>query len=94
MATAEMDTFDAATLQAMLGPQLTTEQATLIFQQGQEAVVFALLSLAKQLAEKRPAATIPDPSTPSGQTPALSQNRRSPDVFRGQFPWVRVQSWV
>ena len=46
MATAEMDTLDTASLQAMLGPQLTAEQATLIFQQGQEAVVFALLSLA------------------------------------------------
>ena len=40
-----------APLLTMLGPQLTTEQATLIFQQGQEAVVFALLNLAKQLAE-------------------------------------------
>jgi transposase-like protein len=57
-------------LQALLGPQLTAEQAALIFQQGQEAVVFALLTLAKQLAEKPPGASATlDPSTPSGQTP-------------------------
>lgn len=68
MATAESDTLDTASLQALLGPQLTAEQATLIFHQGQEAVVFALLSLAKQLAERQPAA-VRDPSTPSGQTP-------------------------
>jgi transposase len=73
MATAEMETLDTASLQAMLGPQLTAEQATLIFQQGQEAVVFALLSLAKQLAERRPAATTADPSTPSGQTPPYAK---------------------
>jgi hypothetical protein len=70
MATLGTDTLDTASLQALLGPQLTAEQAALIFQQGQEAVVFALLTLAKQLAEKRSAApTRPDPSTPSGQTP-------------------------
>jgi len=38
-----MDTLDTSSLQALLGPQLTAEQAALIFQQGQEAVVFALL---------------------------------------------------
>jgi len=64
-----MDTLDAATLQAMLGPQLTAEQARLIFQQGQEGVIFALLTLAKQLAEKQAFAAKPDPATPSGQTP-------------------------
>jgi transposase len=69
MATATTDTLDTASLRALLGPQLTAEQATLIFQQGQEAVVFALLSFARQLAEKQAAANTPDPSTPSGQTP-------------------------
>ena len=70
MATAGADTLDTASLQALLGPHLTAEQATLIFRQGEEAVVFALLSLAKQLAENRPiASTAPDPSAPSGQTP-------------------------
>jgi hypothetical protein len=70
MTPASVETLDAASLQALLGPQLTAEQATRIFQQGQEAVVFALLSLAKQLAEKSVgAAKGVDPSAPSGQTP-------------------------
>jgi transposase len=74
MATAGTDTLDTATLQAWLGPQLTEEQAALIFQQGEEAVVFALLTLAKQLAEKSsPPPTAPDPSTPSGQTPPYAK---------------------
>ena len=69
MASVGTDTLDTATLQAMLGPQLTAEQATLIFQQGQEVVVFALLGLAKQLAEKPAATMTADPSAPSAQTP-------------------------
>jgi transposase len=74
MATKGTDTLDTTSLQALLGPQLTAEQAALIFQQGQEAVVFALLTLAKQLAEKPPCASAtPDPSTPSGQTPAYQK---------------------
>lgn len=64
---------DTASLRAMLGPELTAEQAALIFQQGQEAVVFALLSLAKQLAEKQAATASRDPSAPSGQTPPYAK---------------------
>jgi transposase len=74
MATSGTDTLDTASLQSLLGPHLTAEQARLIFQQGQEAVVFALLSLAKQLAETKagmPAGT--DPSAPSGQTPPYAK---------------------
>ena len=74
METAGSDTLDSASLLAVLGPQLTAEQATLIFQQGQEAVVFALLTLAKQLAEEQTA--LPpgtDPSAPSGQTPPYAK---------------------
>lgn len=74
MATSGTDTFDPAFLQALLGPQLTAEQAALIFQQGQEAVVFALLTLAKQLAENRVASSAgADPSAPSGQTPPYAK---------------------
>ena len=73
MATATSDTLDSASLRAMLGPQLTADQARLIFQQGQEAVVFALLAFAKQLAEKQVVATSPDPSAPSGQTPPYAK---------------------
>ena len=73
MATNGMETLDAASLQALLGPELTAEQAALIFQQGQDAVVFALLTLAKQLAEKQAIASTPDPSPPSGQTPPYAK---------------------
>lgn len=77
MATQGMDTLDTASLQALLGPQMTAEEAALIFQQGQEAVVFALLTLAKQLAEKQPvpSATL-DPSAPSGQIPPYAKPAR------------------
>ena len=54
MATKGMETLDAAALQSLLGPGLTAEQVALIFRQGQEAVVFALLTLAEQLVENRP----------------------------------------
>ena len=74
MATAVSDTLDTASLQALLGPQLTAEQARLIYEQGPEAVVFALLTLAKQLAEQSAtAAAARDPSAPSGQTPPVRQ---------------------
>src|SRR4051794_41938675 len=69
MAAVGIDTLDTASLQALLGPRLTEEQARLIYAQGPEAVVFALLSLAKQLAEKQAASMKPDPAAPSGQTP-------------------------
>jgi hypothetical protein len=63
------ETLDTTALGALLGPQLTAEQARSIYAQGPEAVVFALLALAKRLAEQQQAASRPDPSTPSGQTP-------------------------
>src|SRR5512135_2970634 len=70
MATAGTGTLDTVSLQALLGPQLTQEQARLIYEQGPDAVVFALLSLAKQLAEKSVVASSrSDPSAPSGPTP-------------------------
>src|SRR6516165_4485318 len=69
MTTQGMETLDTVALQAMLGPELTAVQAAFIFQQGQEAVVFALLTLAKQVAAKQVIASTPDPSTPSGQAP-------------------------
>jgi transposase len=49
-----------------LGPLLTEEQARQIYQQGEEAVVFALLALAKQSARPTPSTT---PSTPSAMVP-------------------------
>src|SRR5512135_632963 len=55
-----------------LGPALTEGQAREIFRQGEEAVVFALLSLAKQLAEQQPsAAPVVTPTTPSAMVPSF-----------------------
>jgi hypothetical protein len=71
------ETLDTTALEALLGPQLTPEQARAIYAQGPEAVVFALLSLAKRLAEQRQAASRPDPSAPSGQTPPYVKAPRS-----------------
>src|SRR5512135_2254268 len=74
MATAGTDTRDTATWQSWRGPPLTEEQAALLFQQGEAAVVFALRTLAKQLAAKSsPPPTAPDPSTPSGQPPPYAK---------------------
>jgi transposase-like protein len=78
------EALDRAKVEALLGPRLTVEQARLIFAQGQEAVIFALLTLAKQLGEQRAVATQPDPSAPSSQTPPyLKPTRRGPVKPRG-----------
>ena len=56
-----------------LGPGLTKQQAEQIYEQGKEAVVFALLRQAQMLAEKNnlPVAIASDPSTPSAQKPVF-----------------------
>jgi len=61
-----------ASLEITLGPNLTTEEARAIYEQGPEAVVFALLQLAKMLAEKqrKPGDS---PSTPSGMRPVFEK---------------------
>lgn len=60
-----------------LAAGLTPEQAMQIYQQGQEAVVFALLALSKLAAEQRhinlPAVIASDPSTPSAQKPVFTR---------------------
>ena len=66
-----------------LGPRLTAEQAEAIFAQGKEAVVFALLALAKQLAEQAGLRNQPAPSTPSGMIPPYRKAAVSP---RGKRP--------
>ena len=43
------------TLDIPLGPTLSVEQAEVIYARGKEAVIFALLELAKQLAEQQDA---------------------------------------
>lgn len=59
-----------------LGATLTEEQARQIFSEGEEAVVFALLQLAKQLAEQKAASAAGShqtPSTPSGMKPPYTK---------------------
>jgi transposase len=58
-------------LDVPLGPQLTREQAERIAEQGEEAVVFALLELAAMLARAEgQRASVSSPATPSGMVPA------------------------
>ena len=60
-----------------IGPSLTEQQAREIFAQGEEAVVFALLKFAQQLAAQtvQTAATSHDsPSTPSGMKPPFAKS--------------------
>ena len=63
-----------STLDVLRSGELTEAQARSLFRQGEEAVVFALLELTKQLAEAQgknsPSAT---PSTPSGMIPVYEK---------------------
>jgi hypothetical protein len=65
---------ETATLDIPIGAGLTCEQAEAIFAHGREAVVFALLEMAKRLAEAEgktnPSTT---PSTPSGMVPTYEK---------------------
>lgn len=53
-----MGAMGTTTHEVLIGSQLTREHAEAIFSQGKEAVVFALLELAKQLAERKPKAIL------------------------------------
>jgi hypothetical protein len=70
-----------------LGPTLDRLQAKAIYARGEEAVIFALLEMAKQLAEARnPASTMP--STPSGmipiyEKPTISSRKKRPGRKKG-----------
>jgi len=79
MATATVLELDVA-----LGPQITAAEARVIFSQGEEAVIFALLELAKGWgrAEGR-CASVSSPATPSGmrpvhQKPAIKKRAKKP----------------
>ena len=75
---------DKSTRNALRQASLTEEQAALIYEQGKEAVVFALLELTKQLAEARaPSVT---PSTPSGMIPTY---QKPPAKKRGKKPGAK-----
>lgn len=73
-----METIPAKAIAPEQLPQLNAEQAKAIYALGEEAVVFALLELAKQLAEARSPSVAS--STPSGMVPVYQkptvQNRR------------------
>ena len=79
-----------STLDVLRRGELTESQARSLFRQGEEAVVFALLELTKQLAEAQgknsPSAT---PSTPSGmipvyeKPPAKRRGKKRPGAKRG-----------
>jgi hypothetical protein len=57
-------------LEVPLGPALTEQQAREIFRQGEEAVVFALLTLAEKRADPHPSPTrVVTPTTPSAMIP-------------------------
>jgi hypothetical protein len=53
VATATTGILEKASLRALLGPQVTAELAMPIFPQGRKAVVFVLLSVAKQPAKNQ-----------------------------------------
>jgi transposase len=59
-------------LDVSVGPSLTEEEARQIFAQGEEAVVFALLTLAK-LAKQKQTVAADSPSTPSGMRPVFTK---------------------
>lgn len=60
-----------ATLDVVLGPTLTADEAAAIYARGREAVIFALLELAKGWGEAQgQRAMVSSPATPSGMTPA------------------------
>jgi transposase len=65
-----MATATALELDVALGPQLTAEEAAAIFAQGEEAVIFALLELAKGWGRAEGhCASVSSPATPSSMVP-------------------------
>lgn len=84
-------------LDVALGPNLTAEQAALIFEQGEEAVVFALLELAKGWAHAEGrCASASSPATPSGMKPVhqkpLNQKRGKKPGRKAGHPGSRRKS--
>jgi transposase len=61
------------------GPALTRQQAEQIYEQGKEAVIFALLQQLQMLAQRNnlPAAIAADPSTPSAQKPVFAKDNKA-----------------
>lgn len=89
----------------VLGPQLTAEQAHAIYEQGEEAVVFALLELARRWAQANGRnASVSSPATPSGMTPihqkpAVKKRGKKPGRKAGhpgsrREPPEKIDQWV
>ena len=75
-----MDVLSESLLDVLRHGGLTEEQAEAIFEQGREAVVFALLELTKQLGEQKAAALAEShetPATPSGMKPPYQKSNKS-----------------
>jgi len=73
-----------------LGPELTQEQAKKIFDLGEGAVIFALLRLAKMVAEQKHGKLVvhshDDPSCPSGQKPVYTKPNIKDNPRKGKKP--------
>lgn len=87
-------TDQTATLEVPLGPALTEQQAREIFRQGEEAVVFALLTLAQKLVDPQPAPPpVVTPATPSAMVPPYlkpkADGRRKRPGRKGGHPGSR-----
>jgi transposase len=69
-----------------LGSELTEDQAKAIFALGEEAVVFALLKLAKMTQENCKPASLghDDPSCPSGQKPVYTKSNKKDNEGKGK----------
>ena len=74
----------------LLGQSLSEEQAKAIFALGEEAVIFALLKLAKMVAQKEQGKLVinshDDPSCPSGQKPVFVKPNKKDDKRKSKKP--------
>ena len=98
----------AVILEIDVGPNLSSQQAEAIYDQGKEAVIFALLPMAKRLAEQQAAEagrSHQTAATPSGmkppyaKPPASRRGRKKPGRKKGhpaaaaRFPNTSTGKW-
>ncbi len=82
-----MTTDGTLELDVALGPHLTAEAARAIFEQGEEAVIFAMLELAKGWARAEgQCASVNSPSTPSGMKPVHQKPTTGKQGKKGKKP--------
>jgi transposase len=73
-------------LDEVLGPSLTEKQARMIYRQGEEAVVMAMMKMAAKLAVlsgPTPAPTTPSAMIPAYQKPPVAKSRKKPGAKDG-----------